>query len=37
MRIIVTIGLLTALSACETWNGLKKDVVTGVDAIEESF
>ena len=28
MRIIVTIGLLTVLAACETWSGIKEDVVT---------
>ena len=37
MRIIVTIGLLTVLAACETWSGIKEDVVTGVEIIEDTI
>ena len=37
MRFALLIGVAFILTACETWSGFKKDVVTGVDAIEEAI
>lgn len=37
MRLTLLLVALTALSACETWNGFKKDVVTGADAIQDAI
>jgi len=37
MRIFIILSLLTALSACETWEGFKKDVKKGADAVDEAI
>ena len=37
MRIAILLAALTALGACETWEGIKKDVGKGVDAVDNAL
>ena len=37
MRIAVLLVALATLASCETWTGFKKDVVSGVDAIDDAI
>ena len=36
MRILLMLSLAIFLTACETFEGFKKDVVKGVDAVEDA-
>ena len=36
MRIFLMLSIATFLAGCETFEGFKKDVVKGVDAVEDA-
>ena len=37
MRHLILIAALAILSACATWEGLKSDVQTGADKVDEAL
>jgi len=37
MRFLLILPLLAMLASCETWQGFKKDVKNGTDAVSSSY
>lgn len=37
MKFVVLLAALATLAGCATWDGFKKDVVSGVDAVQEAI